>query len=270
MTGSEQLTEQAREALEAADRRGALALTARGLLLRVDGRPIDVDVHAGELVGVAGLEGHGQEQFLDALRGAGAIAGEIVRHEGGREVALRSPSHAARHGVAYVPRERRQSLFGWMSIRENFAMPTLRRDSWHGFLRMAATRRRLAEYVKRLSIVLREQGDPVTTLSGGNQQKVVIGRWLASEPRVLLLNDPTRGVDVGAKRDLYALLTHLADEGLAVVMLSTELDEHVELMDRVLVFREHELFREIERASLSRQALVSAFFGEQEEPDGVA
>jgi ABC-type sugar transport system ATPase subunit len=110
----------------------------------------------------------------------------------------------------------------------------------------------------------------VTTLSGGNQQKVVIGRWLASEPRVLLLNDPTRGVDVGAKRDLYALLTHLADEGLAVVMLSTELDEHVELMDRVLVFREHELFREIERASLSRQALVSAFFGEQEEPDGVA
>ena len=269
MTGSEQLTEHAREKLEGArERRGELALSARGLLLRADGRPVGVDIHAGELVGVAGLEGHGQDQFLDALRGAGAIAGEIVRHEGDRKAALRSPVHAAQHGIVYVPRERRQSLFGWMSIRENFAMPTLRRDSWHGFLRMRATRRRLREYVERLSIVLGDQGDAITTLSGGNQQKVVIGRWLAAEPRVLLLNDPTRGIDVGAKRDLYALLTRLAEEGLAVVMLSTELDEHVELMDRVLVFREHELFREIGRASLSRQALVSAFFGEREEADG--
>jgi ABC-type sugar transport system ATPase subunit len=271
MTGSEQLTEHARQNLEAtAERRGEPALSVRGLLLRADGKPIDFDIHTGELVGVAGLEGHGQEQFLDALRGAGAIAGEIVRHEGAKNVALRSPAQAAKHGIVYVPRERRQSLFGWMSIRENFAMPTLRRDSWHGFLRMRATRRRLREYVERLSIVLGDQGDAVTTLSGGNQQKVVIGRWLAAGPRVLVLNDPTRGIDVGAKRDLYALLTRLIDDGLAVVMLSTELDEHVELMDRVLVFRERDLFREIDRSALSRQSLVSAFFGEGEEADGVA
>jgi ABC-type sugar transport system ATPase subunit len=266
MTGSEKLTEHAREKVEAAAvRRGELALSARGLLLRRGGQPIDVDIHAGELVGVAGLEGHGQDEFLDALRGAGAIAGEIVRHEGGRDVPLRSPKQAAQLGIAYVPRERRQSLFGWMSIRENFAMPTLRRDTWHGFLRLRSTRRRLAEYVTRLGIVLGGESDAITTLSGGNQQKVVIGRWLAAGPRVLLLNDPTRGIDVGAKRDLYSLLARLLDEGLAVVMLSTELDEHVELMDRVLVFREHELFREIERDALSRQALVSAFFGEGEE-----
>ena len=91
----------------------------------------------------------------------------------------------------------------------------------------------------------------------------MIARWLASGPQVLLLNDPTRGIDIGAKRDLYALLGALAGEGLAVVMLSTELDEHVELMDRVLVFREHELFREIDRGEVSREALVAAFFGEE-------
>ena len=93
----------------------------------------------------------------------------------------------------------------------------------------------------------------------------MIARWLAAGPRVLLLNDPTRGIDIGAKSDLYALLGALASLGLAVVMLSTEVDEHVELMDRVLVFREHELFREIDRGELSRETLVAAFFGESRE-----
>ena len=107
--------------------------------------------------------------------------------------------------------------------------------------------------------------DSITTLSGGNQQKVIIARWLAYGPRVLLLNDPTRGIDIGAKNDLYALFGALAAEGLAVVMVSTELDEHVELMDRVLVFREHELFKEFERAEVTRERLVSAFFGDRSE-----
>jgi len=272
MTGSDRMTEQAREDLEAAARRrGELVLRTAGLRLRADGRPIDVAFHAGELVGLAGLDGHGQDEFLEALAGIGAVAGQVVRRDGGREVALRSPAHAASHGVLHVPRERRQTLFGWMSIRENFGMPTLARDTRLGWLRPAATRRRLAEYVSRLGIALGRPDDAVTTLSGDNQQKVAIARWLAAGPRVLLLNDPTRGIDVGAKRDLYVLMTRLAGEGLAVVMLSTELDEHVELMDRVLVFREHGLSREIGRASLSRQALLSAFFGqpdEGEEPDG--
>jgi ABC-type sugar transport system ATPase subunit len=117
--------------------------------------------------------------------------------------------------------------------------------------------------------VLGDPDDRITTLSGGNQQKVVIARWLAAGPKVLVLNDPTRGVDVGAKRDLYRLLTRLVQDGMAVVMLSSELDEHVELMDRVLVFREHEVFAELDRAALSRGALVSAFFG-RETDDGAA
>jgi ABC-type sugar transport system ATPase subunit len=266
MTGSDQLTEHAREHSAAGRaQRGELALSVRGLQLRPHGRPIDVEIFAGELVGLAGLEGHGQDEFLRALSGADVGAGKVVRHVDGREVPLHSPSQASSQGVAYVPRERRQALFGWMSIRENFAMPTLRRDTRARWLRPSSSRRRLAEYVERLDIVLGGADDTITKLSGGNQQKVVIGRWLASEPAVLLLNDPTRGIDVGAKRDLYTLLTQLAGTGLAVLMLSSELDEHVELMDRVLVFREAELYREIPRSALSRQALVSAFFGEQDD-----
>jgi ABC-type sugar transport system ATPase subunit len=240
----------------------------RGLTLRPGRRPIDVEIRAGELIGIAGLEGHGQDEFLDTLTGAeGAAGGEIVRLEQGRSISIASAHEAARQGIVYVPRERRQALFAWMSIRENFGLPTLRKDTRWGWLTPRSTRRRLSEYVGRLNIVLGRPDDAITTLSGGNQQKVVIARWLAAQPTVLLLNDPTRGIDVGAKHDLYQLLTHLAGEGVAVVMLSSELDEHIELMDRVLVFREHELASEIVRSQLSRGALLSGFFGEEDDVD---
>jgi ABC-type sugar transport system ATPase subunit len=174
--------------------------------------------------------------------------------------------HAADCDIAYVPRERRlDSLFSWMTIRENFAMPTLGADSRLGWLSPRSSRRRFAPYVDRLKIVLRSPEDAITTLSGGNQQRVILARWLAFGPRILLLNDPTRGIDINAKNDLYALFGALASGHLAIVMLSTELDEHVQLMDRVLVFREHELFREFDRSELSRDALVAAFFGESGE-----
>src|SRR5215472_5495947 len=264
MTGSAELVTAGRsETRPAESRHGAPVLSVRGLQLRPDARPIDLEVHAGELVGLAGLEGHGQNEFLQALWGENVVAGEIVRHLPGRDVVVRSPVHAAECDIAYVPRERGlDSLFGWMTIRENFALPTLEQDSRFGWLSPRSSRRRFASYVDRLKIVLGSPEDQITTLSGGNQQRVIIARWLASGPRILLLNDPTRGIDIGAKHDLYALFGALASEQLAVVMLSTELDEHVELMDRVLVFRERELFRELDRKELSRNALVAAFFGE--------
>jgi ABC-type sugar transport system ATPase subunit len=264
MTGADQLTRNARdEADPLAERRGAPVLSVRDLTLGPDRKPINVSIGAGELVGVAGLEGHGQADFLEALWGGAGLAGATVRHTDAGDVLITSPKKAAANDIAYVPRERGlDAVFRWMSIRENFAIPTLGDDTRFGFLRPRATRKRLEKYIEELGIVLGSPEDAITTLSGGNQQKVIIARWLASEPRILLLNDPTRGIDVNAKADLYRLLTRLASEGLAVVMLSTELDEHVELMDRVLVFREHELVNEIPRADLSRQALLSSFFGD--------
>jgi ABC-type sugar transport system ATPase subunit len=264
MTGSDELESAGQRETESAEtRHGAPVMTIRGLRLRPDGKPIDLTVHAGELIGLAGLEGHGQNEFLEALWGENIVAGEVIRHLPDSDVIIRSPVQAADCDIAYVPRERaRDSLFSWMTIRENFALPTLAKDSRFGWLSPRSSRRRFASYIDRLQIVLGSPDDAITTLSGGNQQRVIIARWLAFAPRILLLNDPTRGIDINSKNDLYVLFGALASESLAVVMLSTELDEHVELMDRVLVFREHELFCELDRSELSREALVAAFFGQ--------
>jgi ABC-type sugar transport system ATPase subunit len=262
MTGAEHLTAGAREQAGATrERLEAPVLTVRGMRLKAGSAPFDVRIRAGELVGVAGLEGHGQSEFLEALRGAGAFGGEVIRHADGREVAVGSTRAAAHNGIAYVPRERGHALFRWMSIRENFGMPTLRQDRRSRWLSPRSTRARLRRYVDDLGVTLGDPEDEITTLSGGNQQKIVLARWLAADPRILVLNDPTRGIDIGAKKDLYRLLAGLVSEGLAVVMHSSEIDEHVELMDRVLVFREHELSCELDRSVLTRTTLVSAFFG---------
>jgi ABC-type sugar transport system ATPase subunit len=230
MTGAEHLTPDAASAAVARAPVGEIVLRAEGLELRV-----------GELVGLAGLEGHGQDEFIKSLRAMDA------------------------DGVQYVPRERRtEGIFESKTVRENFGLPTLHRDRRGLLLRPAATRARLQDWVSRLNIKLESPEDLITTVSGGNQQKVVMARWLATEPRVLLLNDPTRGIDIGAKRDLYRLLAELAGQGVAIVMLSTEVDEHIELMDRVLVFREGRIFCELERGEMTRQLLVAAFFGERE------
>jgi ABC-type sugar transport system ATPase subunit len=269
MTGADQLVEResgmdTRSARPMRDA-GPVALRTRGLRLHHGAAQLDVAIHAGELVGLAGLEGHGQEAFLRALGGGAVAAGEVLAGS----TPITSAQHAAAHGVVYVPRDRRaESLFATLSILENFGVPTLDRDARGGLVRFSRTNARFAEYVQRLDITLGRPGDLVTTLSGGNQQKVIMARWLAAEPRVLLLNDPTRGVDLGAKRDLYTLLERLAGEGVAVVMVSTELDEHVELMDRVLVFREQELAAEIPRGSLTRNGLVAAFFGRDRDGAG--
>jgi ABC-type sugar transport system ATPase subunit len=240
-------------------RLGPTVLSVENLALAADSPPIQMTVRAGELVGLAGLEGHGQDRFLQLL-GAGAPRNAGSIDCGGQPI--RSPKDAAAAGIAYVPRERRaESLFESKSILENFALATLSRDARGGLLMSKRTRTRFTQYVERLGLVFGDSGDPITSLSGGNQQKVVMARWLATEPRVLLLNDPTRGIDLRTKRDVYALLRELTNDGMAVVMLSTEVDEHVELMDRVLVFREYGLAAELGRGAFDRTSLVSAFFG---------
>jgi ABC-type sugar transport system ATPase subunit len=259
MTGEDRLTVGSRPAPQ--DRRvGEVVLCAEDLRLTPSRPPIQATIRAGELVGIAGLEGHGQDAFLRALAGGPRAGGGTIRC-GDRLIG--SSQDAADAGIAYVPRERRaESLFESKSILENFAMATLGRDAHRGLLAPRRTRARFTKYAERLGIVLDDPRDLITSLSGGNQQKVVMARWLATEPRVLLLNDPTRGIDLRTKRDVYALLRELASAGMAVVMLSTEVDEHVELMDRVLVFREHGLAAELTRDQLDRARLVTAFFGE--------
>ena len=226
MTGGEHLV-QAEATSTASAAAGDVVLAAPGLELR-----------AGEIVGLAGLEGQGQDEYLRALRSC----------QGAR--------------IGYVARDRREeSIFPPLSIRENFTAATMRADARGVFISERRAAERFARYRDRLKIRLGRDKDAITTLSGGNQQKVVIARSLAAGPAVLLLNDPTRGIDIGAKRDIYALLRELAADGMAIVMLSTEVDEHVELMDRVLVFREGAPAAELDRSELSRAAIVKEFFG---------
>ncbi|HZQ02904.1 MAG TPA: sugar ABC transporter ATP-binding protein [Gaiellaceae bacterium] len=264
MTGREHLVTERREH-DARERvRDQIVLRTRGVRVRPGAAPIDVEIRAGELVGLAGLEGHGQDRFLRILGGVAAPEeGEVVCTTRG-EAVITSARDAVRQGVTYVPRDRRtESVFESRSVLDNFGLPTQDRDRRAGIIVSRKTERRFREYVDMLHIVFGRGRNLITTLSGGNQQKVITARWLAANPAVLLLNDPTRGVDIGAKHDIYRVLVDVARSGVAVVMLSTEVDEHVELMDRVLVFREGELAAEIPRGEATRRRLVANFFGER-------
>ena len=263
MTGSEHATGEAAEAVHRPT--GDVVLRAEGLVLAPGARPIDFEIRKGEIVGVAGLEGHGQDRFLQALVGAKVPAGKVFRVTPKGEHQLTSSRRAAGHGVSLVPRERRNdALFPSLSVLENFGVMTLGSDARFGLINTRRTAARFKEYIAQIGIKYGRLRDPITTLSGGNQQKVVIARALATQPAVLLLNDPTRGVDIGSKMDIYRLLTDLSVGGVAIVMLSTEVDEHVELMDRVVVFREAEIAAEHTGRTLTRDELVSSFFGGRE------
>ncbi len=266
MTGSKDAVEQ----MHASDRTppgrdAEVVVRATGVRLHARAQPLDVEVRASEILGVAGLEGHGQDQFLRILSGVAPFEGDVTCADDGVHSALRSPADALRRGIAYVPRDRRdESIFESRSILENFQLTTVQEDRRRGLIRRAPAERRFSDFVSMLNIRAGDHGNPITSLSGGNQQKVVIARWLAMKPRVLLLNDPTRGVDAGTKRDIYRVLSEAAATGVAVVMLSTEVLELIELMDRVLVFREGELYTELERSALTRSRLVASYFGRDE------
>jgi ABC-type sugar transport system ATPase subunit len=264
----------AREEVEARERRARtttdrVVLRLDGVVLRGASDPISIDVRAGEIVGVAGLEGHGQERFVRTVGGLDQPdRGQVLRIDDGGTAAIRSQQEAARHGVAYVPRDRKtEGIFEPLSILDNFALPTIGRDARAGLISERHRRGRFRQYVDLLKIRYGSAGNRITTLSGGNQQKVVIARWLATEPDIVVLNDPTRGVDAGTKSDIYALLDDLTTRGAAVVMLSTEVEEHVTLMDRVLVFHEGRVFTELEGERLTREALVAGFFGRHGDGD---
>jgi ABC-type sugar transport system ATPase subunit len=239
-------------------------LIAEDLSVATGRDPVTVAIHPGEIVGLAGLEGHGQEVFLQALAGlTRPVSGRVVAHDGsGNRVQITDLKTAARCGLAYLPRDRKtQGIFATLSVLDNFAMSTLGRDSRAGIISVRGMLGRFRRAEKRLEIVSPSPRHPITSLSGGNQQKVLLGRALEQGSKVLLLNDPTRGVDAGAKRGFYEIFRTLSREDrVAIVILSTELTELVTLCDRVLAFHAGGVAAEYSRP-LTEDALLAAMFG---------
>jgi ABC-type sugar transport system ATPase subunit len=238
-------------------------ITVEGLKVTAAAIPIDLSVRSSEIVGLAGLEGQGQAEFIRTVAGIDkALAGSVrVRYEG-RDHSIDSAKVAERAGVAYIPGDRkREGVFPNLSVFENFGMPRYRRTSKAGFIDRGKVHRMFLEQIRDLSIHGGRDDASINSLSGGNQQKVVIGRSLAASPLILALNDPTRGVDIATKHDLYDLLRGLAGEGKTVLFLSNEIEEFTGLCDRVAVFRSGSVSAILTGNQITNDAVLAAMFG---------
>jgi ribose transport system ATP-binding protein len=221
---------------------------------------IDLVVRPGEVIGLGGLDGQGQRELLLALFGVlRGGTGEVLVD--GQPVSLSSPAHAssAKIGMALIPEDRKtEGLMLPMTVRENLAFAAMDKVSKRGIIDREAEDRLLDEMVKLLAIRTAGLEIPVGALSGGNQQKVVIAKWLMRHPRIILLNDPTRGIDVGTKQEIYQLLRRLADQGAAIVFYSTDYDELIGCCDRVLVLYDGAIKRELVGEEITEHALIAS------------
>ncbi|MCK1711743.1 MULTISPECIES: sugar ABC transporter ATP-binding protein [unclassified Bradyrhizobium] len=219
---------------------------------------ISLSVGAGEIVGLGGLDGQGQKSLLLAL--FGVLRGVTGRFTvANREVRPGSPAAAKSVGIALVPEDRKtEGLMLPMSIADNLAIASLDALSTGPFIEAGKERTAIQRAITRLQIKLGAASDAVSTLSGGNQQKVVLAKWLMTDPRIILLNDPTRGIDVGTKQELYRLMRELADQGAAILFYSTDYDELIGCCDRVVIMYDGHIVRELEGDDLTETNIVAS------------
>jgi len=236
---------------------GEPVLSVRGLSTKHLLRDVAFDVYPGEILGFAGLMGAGRTDVARAVVGADRReSGEIRLH--GRPVDIANPAEAARLGIGYLSEDRKQlGVLLERSVRENIVLSSLRDyASGLGFVRDGRIEATGREYVEKLRIKTPSTAQLVQNLSGGNQQKVVIAKWLVKDCDVLIFDEPTRGIDVGAKEEIYALLRRLADEGKAIVMISSELPEVLRLSDRIAVMAEGRLTAVLDNADATQENLM--------------
>jgi ABC-type sugar transport system ATPase subunit len=240
---------------------GELLLEVAGLTQGRKLVDISFSVRAGEIVGVFGLLGSGSDVLVKALYGVvRADRGEVI--VGGRSLGLPTPSRARRAGIALVPGERKEAgLVLGMSVRENLSLSTLGAISEWGVIRERQERARATAMVRELRVRTPGIEEPVGRLSGGNQQKVVLGRWLQARPRVFVLEEPTRGIDVGAKVEVYRLMEDLAEDGAAILLVSSELAEILSMSDRILTISDGHLTAEFHRGAVTQEEVLDRAIG---------
>ena len=249
---------------------GEVVLSVRHLTSD-DVADITFDVRAGEVVGIAGLVGAGRSELAHAIVGNEPVRSGSVQ-VGGRTVRIRSPRDAVRAGIGFAPEERKaQALLMHRSVRDNISLAVLGRISVaHVVRRGRGTPHRRAVRRSGSRCGRRRSNTRWRNLSGGNQQKVVLARWLARRPQVLILDEPTRGVDVGAKAEIYHVINELAGEGIAIVVISSELPEILALADRVLVMQAGRITGELARSEATEERILALAMREDAVTTGAA
>ena len=243
---------------------GDAVLELRGLGCSVNGvKNIDLTIHAGEILGLAGLVGAGRTELARTIFGLDpATEGEIRLR--GERIKIDSPFEAIRRGIAYLPEDRRRhGVVLDMSISANLTLPSLKKFSKNGSLDREMERETAARSVRRLGIKTPAVYSSVGTLSGGNQQKVALGRWLEIQPSVLILDEPTQGIDVGAKAEIHALMGELVEQGVAIIMISSELPEILGMSDRIVVLRQGTIAGTLQREDATQEAIMSLAVGHE-------
>ncbi|MTH53499.1 ATP-binding cassette domain-containing protein [Bacillus mangrovi] len=225
---------------------------------------VSLKVYPGEIVGLAGLVGAGRTELIRTIFGAAPLKSGEVYIDGNR-VRISNPSEAVLYGLAHVPESRKeQGLFLNMSVKENIVMGELKKFQKSGWLSWKRIGDRADHLIEELGVKVASSEQYVSELSGGNQQKVVIARWLATNPKVLLLDEPTRGVDIGAKTEIHKIISALAEKGLAVLVVSSELPEVLGISDRILVMHEGRIKGELLRSEASQEKIMHFATGGQE------
>jgi len=223
--------------------------------------PVSFEVRAGEIVGIAGLVGAGRTELLQTIFGVTpALGGELELD--GKSFRPQCPADAINAGIALAPEDRKQhGLVLPMTVRENSSLPSLERDQTKGFLNQEAELKISEKAVEQMQIKTPSIEQIARFLSGGNQQKIVLGKWLAMNPKLLMLDEPTRGIDVGAKREIYKLMEKLAGEGMAILFVSSEMEEVLGMADRAYIMHEGKISGELDRNELSEESIMNLATG---------
>ena len=243
---------------------GEVVLSVQGLNRGAVVKDVSFELHRGEILGLAGLMGAGRTEVLETIFGIEkADSGEVVLN--GKALRIRQPSDAIRAGMALLTEDRKlNGIMGVLSVRDNITAAALPRYSPHGFLHVGEMRKDSEEQREKLRIKTPSLNQLIKNLSGGNQQKALISRWLLTVPDVLMIDEPTRGIDVGAKSEIHRLMSMLAQEGKAIIMVSSELPEVLGMSDRILVMHEGRISGELSREEANQESVMHLATGGDE------
>ena len=241
--------------------KGDIALEVKNLSSTGTFRNISFAVRKGEILGFCGLMGAGRSEIMRAIFGIDPYdSGEILIN--GKKAVIKNPQDAIKNGIGMVTEDRlRQGAIHSLDIKTNMSLPFLPQLSKMGFVYDAKEREQCEQMAKKMSVNMVSFANNIGSLSGGNQQKVIIGRWLLMDPDILILDEPTRGIDVGAKSEIYKIMNDLAKQGMAIIMVSSEMPEILGMSDRIAVVREGEIVCIMENEGLEQQTLLAHAFG---------